>query len=402
MAYVLAVGAAFANALTSVLQRMGVESAPPETTLRFSLIAYAVRRKVWLAGFGVMIAAFLLQFLALHFGRLTTVQPILTLELPFLVAILGIWFRQPLGWREWIGALAAATGLASFLGLAAPGGGTENPDLGSWGLVAFAVVAGGTFAVLLTRVGSPGWRAAWFGVAGAIAFAFTAAIIKQVNTEITQGWGHVFLTWPPYAMAGFGIIGLFLAQNAFQAGPVTASQATLVIVDPLASIAIGIGLFNDHLQTSGGRAAGEVAAMVVLMAGVFSLSRSPLVISVKSEDEEDLHMLGGRARRFGPGDSDTESPGGSPTESPGGSPTGSPAESPAGSPAESPAGGPAESPAGGPADSPAGNGVPADDVRAVRSEDAARMPGSDDARDESGRPSTDGPAGEPSAARKCP
>ena len=46
-----------------------------------------------------MIAAFLLQFLALHFGRLTTVQPILTLELPFLVAILGIWFRQPLTWQ---------------------------------------------------------------------------------------------------------------------------------------------------------------------------------------------------------------------------------------------------------------------------------------------------------------
>ena len=51
---------------------------------------------MWIAGFLVMIAAFLLQFLALHFGRLTTVQPILTLELPFLVAILGIWFRLPL------------------------------------------------------------------------------------------------------------------------------------------------------------------------------------------------------------------------------------------------------------------------------------------------------------------
>jgi len=50
MAYLLAVGAAFANALTTVLQRMGVESAPAETTLRFSLIAYAVRRKVWLGG----------------------------------------------------------------------------------------------------------------------------------------------------------------------------------------------------------------------------------------------------------------------------------------------------------------------------------------------------------------
>jgi drug/metabolite transporter (DMT)-like permease len=296
MGYVLAVGAAFANALTSVLQRMGVESAPAETTLRLSLLTYALRRKIWLAGFGVMIAAFLLQFLALHFGRLTAVQPILTLELPFLVAILGIWFRQPLGWREWIGAGAAAAGLASFLALAAPSGGNQSPDLDSWGTVTFSVVAGGTVAVLLTRVGSPAWRAAWFGVAGAIAFAFTAALIKQVNSLISQGWGHVFLSWPVYAMAVTGLIGLFLAQNAFQAGPVTASQATLVIVDPLASIAIGIGLFGDHLQTAGGRGVGESFAMIVLLSGVFSLSRSPLVISVKAEDEEDVHMLGARRR----------------------------------------------------------------------------------------------------------
>ena len=31
----------------------------------------------------------------------------------------------------------------------------------------------------------------------------------------------------------------------------TASQATLVIVDPLASVAIGIGLFGDTVQTGG-------------------------------------------------------------------------------------------------------------------------------------------------------
>ena len=41
MAYVLAVLAAFANATTTILQRMGVETAPAETTMRLSLLAYA-------------------------------------------------------------------------------------------------------------------------------------------------------------------------------------------------------------------------------------------------------------------------------------------------------------------------------------------------------------------------
>src|SRR5215469_5404288 len=115
MAYLLAVLAAFANALTTILQRLGVESAPENTTMRLSLMAHALRKKVWLAGFGVMIAAFLLQFAALHFGGLTSVQPVLTLELPFLVAILGTWFRHRLSWHEWAGAIAAAGGLSAFL-----------------------------------------------------------------------------------------------------------------------------------------------------------------------------------------------------------------------------------------------------------------------------------------------
>jgi len=296
MAYVLAVMAALANALTSILQRMGVESAPESTTLRLSLIAYALHRKVWIAGFVMMIGAFLLQFLALHFGDLSTVQPILTLELPFLVAIIGLWFRHPLTWQEWVGSSAAAAGLAAFLALSSPASGTETPDLHTWGLVTFAVVAGGSLAVILARFGSPAWRAAWFGVAGAIAFAFTAALIKEMNDQITNGWSHVFLSWPPYALAGAGLVGMFLAQNAFHAGPVTASQSTLVIVDPLASIAIGIGLFGDHVQTSGGHLVGEVLAMMVLVVGVFSLSRSPLVVDVKREGDDEPRVLSARRR----------------------------------------------------------------------------------------------------------
>ena len=93
-----------------------------------------------------------------------------------------------------------------------------------------------------------------FGISAAVMFAFTAAIMKEMNADISQGWGGVFLSWPPYVMAVTGLAGLFLAQNAFHAGPLTASQSALVIVDPFASIVIGIGLFGDQLQTAGGRA----------------------------------------------------------------------------------------------------------------------------------------------------
>src|SRR5882724_11074884 len=105
---VLALGAALANALTSVFQRIAVQSAPEATTLHFSLIRYALHRRIWFLGFALMIVSFVLQALALHIGRLSQVQPILTTELVFLVLVLGTWFGFTMGRREWLGSLAVS------------------------------------------------------------------------------------------------------------------------------------------------------------------------------------------------------------------------------------------------------------------------------------------------------
>lgn len=296
MAYLLAVGAAISNAVTTILQRMGVETAPSETRLRWGLVAHAIRRKVWLAGFGVMICGSLLQFVALHFGRLSAVQPILTLELPFLVVILGVWFGHKLSWREWMGAFMAAGGLATFLDLAQPSGGSQQPDVGDWVLVSAMVVASCVASAGLAHIGPAAWRAAMFGVSAAVMFAFTAAIMKEMNADIVQGWGGVFLSWPPYVLAVTGLTGVFLAQNAFHAGPITASQSTLVLVDPFASIAIGIGLFGDRLRTAGARGPGEAMGLLVLMLGVLYLARSPLVAGVRAEGGVEEHILSSRPR----------------------------------------------------------------------------------------------------------
>src|ERR1017187_243774 len=111
MVFILALGASLANALTSVFQRMGVENAPAQTTLKLSLMTYAIRRGIWLLGFALMIVSFVLQAIALHFGRLSQVQPILTTELVFLVAALALWFGFRTGRREWLRALAVPGGL---------------------------------------------------------------------------------------------------------------------------------------------------------------------------------------------------------------------------------------------------------------------------------------------------
>src|ERR1700733_7028652 len=171
MVYVLAVAAALSNALCSVLQRMGVEDAPEDPTMRLSLMAHALRRGVWLLGFAFMICSFLLQAFALHIGRLSVVQPILTMELLFLVAILGIYFRFSISIREWVGASAIAFGLSGFLFFAAPGGGTATPTNLGWIVVGSASILLICITVIATRWGPRWWKAAMFGSSAAVPYA---------------------------------------------------------------------------------------------------------------------------------------------------------------------------------------------------------------------------------------
>jgi drug/metabolite transporter (DMT)-like permease len=293
---ILALGAALANALTSVFQRMGVEDAPEDATLRLSLLTHALRRGIWLLGFALMIASFLLQAVALHLGRLSEVQPILTTELIFLVLVLGIWFGFAIGPREWLGVIATAGGLAGFLYFAHPEEGNATPPTWEWVVAGAACSAAMLVAVLLALRGPRWWRAAMFGTAAAISFAFTAALTKVVAGIVASNWTTLYRHWQTYGLIVFGVLAVFLAQNAYHAGPIVASQSSIVLVDPLASILIGVGLFGDNLRTSGFWGPLEALSLLVMFAGAFSLAHSPLIAGMKGEDDQYHELLAQRTR----------------------------------------------------------------------------------------------------------
>ncbi len=296
MVYFLALAAALSNALTSILQRMGVEDAPAESTLKLSLLTHALKRGVWLLGFAFMVGSFLMQAVALHLGDLSQVQPILTTELLFLVILLATWFRFRIGVREWLGCLAAAGGLAGFLVFAQPGGGNLSPSAFGWIVAGSACGAVVVVAVLAALHGPRWWRASMFGAAGAVGFAFTAALIKKVGDYVAVDWVHMFSHWETYALAVCGVGSVFLAQNAFHAGPIAASQTSLVLVDPLASMAIGIGLFGDSLRTSGVYGPLEALSLLVMFTGAVFIAHSPLISGLKGDEQHYSELLSLRSR----------------------------------------------------------------------------------------------------------
>jgi drug/metabolite transporter (DMT)-like permease len=291
MVYLFAIGCALANSMTSILQRMGVEAAPERTTLRLGLLTHALKRGVWLLGLAFMVASFLSQAVALHLGTLTQVQPILTAELVFLVLILATWFRFRITLREWLGCLAAAGGLAGFLIFSQPGGGHQVPTTTGW--IVVGSVCGGVvvLAVLAALHGPRWWRAAAFGTAGAIGFAFSASLMETVGDYVATDWTQMFVHWQTYVLVAAGVASLFLAQNAFHAGPIAASQSALVLVDPLVSIGIGITLYGDTLRTAGAYGPLSALSLLVMFAGGAFLIHSPLVSGMKGEAGQYAELL---------------------------------------------------------------------------------------------------------------
>jgi len=219
-----------------------------------------------------------------------------------------VWFRYRLGWKEWFGSLIIVAGLGSFFLVAAPKGGNAIPSDRQW-LVATVILLVAIVGFIVAALRGPRWwRAASFGAATAVTAAYTASLTKAITTYTTQGWGHVLTHFQPYMLAVCGLGTVFLLQNALHAGPITASRTTLVTINPLVSIVLGITLFHDTLRTGVGWVSLELVALAVLVTGVVILARSPLVAGTPEAGDLD-EMLGGARRRADAAGTSSLSPG---------------------------------------------------------------------------------------------
>ncbi len=292
-AIVFAVLSALSNAGSAVLQRLAAVDRTSEASSLWRTAIDLVRQPLWLLGAVFLIGTFGFQALALYFGPLSVVQPVLVLELIFTLGLRVFLLHDGIASRTWSAALMICLGLGAFLVVASPSEGTHVPNAGQWilavGTRALIVVA----LLLLARYGSAARRAALFGAATAVVWSVDAALMKQTVDELAHSGLPGLLThWPLYAMIATGVLGTILLQGAYAVGPLAASQAPLLIVDPLASIILGIELFHEQLRTGPGYVSGAIVSLAVLGAGVVMLSIwAPPVMKA-----ENLARLPGRAR----------------------------------------------------------------------------------------------------------
>lgn len=274
LAFTCALITALSNALALTTQH--IASTRSKESLRgWRLWAHLARQPLWFVGWLALVGSLVFQSLALHFGAMSAVQPLLVAELVFGLVIRQLWLRQRVPRRAWLSALAATAGLTLFLLVSAARTSSATPTTLRWVVTVTFSLAVVAVALVAARRASARRRAALFGAMTGLLWALEATFIKAATDTLSSGgFSGLIEHWPLYAFIVGGIAGLLSEQAALHAGPLRVSQPLIVVVDPLVSVLFGLVLFNERLHSSLGAVILIVVGLAVMSVGVLRVTQS--------------------------------------------------------------------------------------------------------------------------------
>ncbi len=287
MSGLIAVSSALVSALllglASVADQRSTKQVQSRRALSPRIFVDLARRPLWLIAIAANVAGFALQVVALSFGSIALVQPLLVCDLIFAVLILGFLRRRSdirvsrMGRRKAVTALAgvaaATIGIAGFLAIGRPSAGHIQASFGTLPPLAigFAAVVGGCLAVAAR---SRKLQPLALALACGVSYGVAAYLVKLVTSEFGGGLGEVFTSWPIYVFAVVGPLGYLLNQDAFQQGTLLAPvQAIITSADPVISIALGIAWLHVRLRGGPADIAGEIVSILLIITGIVFTAR---------------------------------------------------------------------------------------------------------------------------------
>ena len=270
-----AIMAAFLNAESAVIQRYQAGKPESHELFRSNFIRTLSKNPKWIGGAGLQVLGFFFQAAALKKGSLIVVEPLLTIDLVFMMLILHYSKHVPVGKREWAAIIMICSGLSGMLASANPVAGKKPyqlPRLTLSVIIIAIIILIGIYAV--RRIKQSSYRALAAGVAAGFSFALVASFTKIVTGELNQGLVYVFTNWELWALLCVGLVSVIMAQNAYGSGPVAISQPTMEIIEPVISIALGIYIFGDMVNLGAVNLFFAVISAVIAGSGIVLLSRS--------------------------------------------------------------------------------------------------------------------------------
>jgi len=279
IAILAALGAAGSFGVAAVLQHRQAQGAAAGTMLRLRLLADLARRPAWLAAIVLAATAYGLQALALAFGPLALVAPIVAADLLVALPLAAWWSRRPMRRRDWAGCALVASGIGVFLATSPPSSGRSDAPAREWLFAFGAVVLACATAVAVRDVGSEAVRAGVLAAAAGITFGLTAAVTLSASRLLRDVGPAGFLGhWQPWALITLGLAGLLLSQSAYQAGQLPASLPVIDAVEPISGVVIGTVVFDEGLASSPAVLAIQLFGAAIAVAGIALLAPAALAL----------------------------------------------------------------------------------------------------------------------------
>ncbi|WP_086735202.1 DMT family transporter [Streptomyces glaucescens] len=286
----LAAGACFA--LAGLLQQWAAGARPDEEALRLRLLGGLARNPLWLCGIALAVLAYGFQSLALAFGPLSLVQPLIVAELVFAVPLSARLHRMRLGRREWWGTAAVAAGLAAALASARPHGGRPAAaSLPEWLLTLGATAAVACAALATARWLSGPWRASATALAAGTVMGTQSVLLAATVDRLRHGPGAALTAWQTYALVVVSLAGLLLIQTAFQQGPLAASMTVIDASEPVVAVAAGTLVLGESLTTGWPVSVLTVAGLALVGAGIVALDTSAVVAALHERRGRDAPVI---------------------------------------------------------------------------------------------------------------
>lgn len=268
----LAACAACGFAASTSLQHRAASTAPATIRSFSATFRYVLQRPSWLVGTAAGAVAVTLHALALRFGAIAVVQPIMVAGVVVAVVTREALNRRIPTGHELAGVCLTAAGVAAFLVTQTPQAeGAQNASNDGAVVVAAGIAVAVTLACLATRISRPGRQAMLLGASAGVCFGLTAGLLKVIATGLPAVHGPT--VWALGAVAVVGPCGLVINQRAYRVAPLSQSMPMVNVVDVLVAIGFGWLVLGDVPAHNTLGLFIQAAALFAMAAGLRKLAR---------------------------------------------------------------------------------------------------------------------------------
>ena len=287
LATALALSSALSIALGTVLRHQMAEKLPANSGT-VSGVFQTLRRPQWWVGVVLALVGYGLQIVALAFGTLLLVQPLLVMSLMFTLPLAAKFNHRRISKGETFWAIILTVAVATLVGIGRPLPGDPSISLGLWipNLAVGVLIFGLMYYSALTFWKSQ--KALILGSCTGWLYGYVAVLSKAVMDIYTRlGLRELAVSWELWLLVAIALFGVGVQQAAFNAGALQKSLPAMTIVEPIVAFALGYIILGERFQATGWLWGVMGLALVAMILSTIVLSQRP-VAGAESKKHVDL------------------------------------------------------------------------------------------------------------------